>query len=69
MERLKIENWEKLNERERTRELIRVKKEIKKELEKKINELQEEISDIDVEIGECEGYLRELDYIDGEYDE
>ena len=54
------------NERERTRELIRVKKEIKEELEKKINELQEKIIDIDVEIGECEGYLAELNYIDGE---
>ena len=57
------------NERERTRELIRVKKEIKEELEKKINELQEKIIDIDIEIGECEGYLIELDYVDGEYDE
>ena len=54
------------NERERTRELIRVKKEIKEELEKKINELQGKIIDIDIEIGECEGYLTELDYIDGE---
>lgn len=67
MERLMIENWKELGERDRTKELIKLKKEMKKELEKKISKLMEEIIDIDVEIGECEGYLRELDYIDGEY--
>lgn len=46
-------------------------KELKKrkiELIEQINELHEELYGIDVEIGECEGYLAELRYMDGDRD-
>lgn len=46
-------------------------KELKKrkiELIEQINELHEELYGIDVEIGECEGYLAELRYMDGDSD-
>ena len=36
------------------------------ELIEQINELHEELYNIDIEIGECEGYLAELRDIDGE---
>lgn len=46
-------------------------KELKKrkiELIEQINELHEELYGIDIEIGECEGYLAELRYMDGDRD-
>ena len=46
-------------------------KELKKrkiELIEQINELHEELYNVDVEIGECEGYLAELRYMDGDSD-
>ena len=46
-------------------------KELKKrkiELIEEINELHEELYGIDLEIGECEGYLAELRYMDGDSD-
>ena len=46
-------------------------KELKKrkiELIEQINELHEELYGIDIEIGECEGYLAELRYMDGDSD-
>lgn len=36
------------------------------ELIEQINELHEELYNIDIEIGECEGHLAELRDIDGE---
>ena len=44
-------------------ELLKIRK---IELIEQINELHEELYNIDVEIGECEGYLAELRDIDGE---
>lgn len=46
-------------------------KELKKrkiELIEQINELHEELYNVDLEIGECEGYLAELRYMDGDSD-
>ena len=36
------------------------------ETQAKIDNLYEDLWDVNVEIGECEGYIRELEYIDGE---
>ena len=44
-------------------ELLKIRK---IELIEQINELHEELYNIDIEIGECEGYLAELRDIDGE---
>lgn len=35
--------------------------------EEKIDAILDELYDLDIEYGECEGYLIELDQIDGEY--
>lgn len=32
----------------------------------KIDNLYDDLWDVNIEIGECEGYIRELEYIDGE---
>lgn len=32
----------------------------------KIDNLYDDLWDVNIEIGECEGYIRELQYIDGE---
>ena len=55
-----------MGEYNRTYKMIAELKERKIELIERINELHEELYSIDIEIGECEGYLAELRYIDGE---
>ena len=55
-----------MGEYERTYKQIDELKRRKIELIERINELYEELYNIDIEIGECEGYLAELRYIDGE---
>lgn len=51
---------------ERTYQRIAELKQRKKELQDKIEALMEELYNIEIGIGECEGYLAELRYIDGE---
>ena len=36
------------------------------EIHAKIDNLYDDLWDVNIEIGECEGYIRELQYIDGE---
>lgn len=55
-----------MGEYERTYKQIDELRKRKIELIERINELHEELYSIDIEIGECEGYLAELRYIDGE---
>lgn len=55
-----------MGEYENTHKRIEMLKIRKIELIEQINELHEELYNIDVEIGECEGYLAELRDIDGE---
>lgn len=55
-----------MDEYENTHKRIEMLKIRKIELIEQINELHEELYNIDVEIGECEGYLAELRDIDGE---
>ena len=55
-----------MGEYENTYTRIKELKKRKIELIERINELHEELYNIDIEIGECEGYLAELRYIDGE---
>ena len=55
-----------MGEYERTYKQIDELKKRKVELIERINELHEELYNIDIEIGECEGYLAELRYSDGE---
>ena len=55
-----------MGEYENTYQRIDILKRRKIELIEQINELHEELYNIDIEIGECEGYLAELRDIDGE---
>ena len=55
-----------MGEYENTYQRIDILKRRKIELIEQINELHEELYSIDIEIGECEGYLAELRDIDGE---
>ena len=57
-----------MGEYERTNKRIADLKKRKIELIEQINELHEELYGIDIEIGECEGYLAELRYMDGDSD-
>lgn len=57
-----------MGEYENTYTRIKELKKRKIELIEQINELHEELYGIDVEIGECEGYLAELRYMDGDRD-
>lgn len=51
---------------ERAYQRIAELKQRKKELQDKVEALMEELRDIEIGIGECEGFLAELRYIDGE---
>ena len=55
-----------MGEYKNTYQRIDILKRRKIELIEQINELHEELYNIDIEIGECEGYLAELRDIDGE---
>ena len=55
-----------MGEYKNTYQRIEMLKIRKIELIEQINELHEELYNIDIEIGECEGYLAELRVIDGE---
>ena len=55
-----------MGEYQNTYQKIDTLKRRKIELIEQINELHEELYSIDIEIGECEGYLAELRDIDGE---
>ena len=55
-----------MGESKNTYQRIEMLKIRKIELIEQINELHEELYNIDIEIGECEGYLAELRDIDGE---
>ena len=55
-----------MGEYKNTYQKIEMLKIRKSELIEQINELHEELYNIDIEIGECEGYLAELRDIDGE---
>ena len=55
-----------MGEYQNTYQKIDILKRRKIELIEQINELHEELYNIDIEIGECEGYLAELRDIDGE---
>ena len=55
-----------MGEYKNTYQRIEMLKIRKIELIDQINELHEELYNIDIEIGECEGYLAELRDIDGE---
>ena len=55
-----------MSEYKNTYQRIEMLKIRKIELIEQINELHEELYNIDIEIGECEGYLAELKDIDGE---
>lgn len=55
-----------MDEYKNTYQRIEMLKIRKIELIEQINELHEELYNIDIEIGECEGYLAELRHIDGE---
>ena len=55
-----------MGEYKNTHQRIEMLKIRKIELIEQINELHEELYNIDIEIGECEGYLAELRDIDGE---
>lgn len=55
-----------MGEYKNTYQRIDILKKRKIELIEQINELHEELYNIDIEIGECEGYLAELRDIDGE---
>ena len=55
-----------MGEYENTYQRIDILKRRKIELIEQINELHEELYNIDIEIGECEGYVAELKDIDGE---
>ena len=55
-----------MGEYKNTYQRIEMLKIRKIELIEQINELHEELYNIDIEIGECEGYLAELRDIDGE---
>ena len=55
-----------MGEYKNTYQRIEMLKIRKIELIEQINELHEELYNIDIEIGECEGYLAELRNIDGE---
>ena len=55
-----------MGEYKNTYQRIEMLKIRKIELIEQINELLEELYNIDIEIGECEGYLAELRDIDGE---
>ena len=54
-----------MSEYKNTYQRIEMLKIRKIELIEQINELHEELYNIDIEIGECEGYLAELRDIDG----
>ena len=55
-----------MGEYKNTYQRIDILKKRKIELIEQINELYEELYNIDIEIGECEGCLAELRDIDGE---
>ena len=55
-----------MGEYERTYKMIAELKERKKAIKEAIETLYDELHDVEVSIGECEGYLAELRYIDGE---
>ena len=55
-----------MDEYKNTHKRIEMLKIRKIELIEQINELHEELYNIDIERGECEGYLAELRDIDGE---
>ena len=55
-----------MGEYERTYKQIDELKKRRKEIMNAIGTLYDELHDVEVEIGECEGYLAELRYIDGE---
>ena len=55
-----------MGEYKSTHQRIEMLKIRKIEVIEQINELHEELYNIDIEIGECEGYLAELRDIDGE---
>ena len=55
-----------MGEYERTYNMMAELKKRKQEIVEAIETLYEELHDVNVEIGECEGYIRELQYIDGE---
>lgn len=55
-----------MGEYERTYKQIDELKKRKIELIEYINGLYAELYAIDIKIGECEGYIKELEYIDGE---
>ena len=55
-----------MSEYKNTYQRIEMLKIRKIELIEQFNELHEELYNIDIEIGECEGYLAELRDIDGE---
>lgn len=54
-----------MTERERTYKIIEELKKELKSLKEQEREILERMYEIKIEIGECEGYLKELDYIDG----
>lgn len=64
--RLEERKYKTMGEYERTYKQIDELKKRKIELIKYINGLYEELYAIDIKIGECEGYIKELEYIDGE---
>ena len=55
-----------MGEYNRTYKMIAELKERRKEIMNAIGTLYDELHDVEVEIGECEGYIRELERIDGE---
>lgn len=55
-----------MGEYDKTYRRIGELKQLKKEVQDKIEMLMEELYNINIGIGECEGYLAELRYIDGE---
>ena len=57
-----------MGEYERTHKLIAKLKAERERLLKEIEERQERLEEIRLEIGECEGYLLELDWIDNHND-
>ena len=55
-----------MTERGRTYNIIEELKKELKSLEEKHSDILIRMYEIKIEIGECEGYLKELDHIDGE---
>ena len=55
-----------MGEYKRTYKMIEELKARRKAIKEAIETLYDELHDVEVGIGECEGYLAELRYIDGE---